>query len=276
MRHELDLLANAIDSLNEALAKYQQGKAGDERAYKFCVLHLMHFLELVLKHYVTLSHPLLIYKNPFARDFTDDSQTIGMQDAINFLKNEGKDLPQTFLEDLHWLKKLRNRIEHHKFDMDVEEVDGTVGRLIQAVVTFDRSHRNLGLETRIDPAHFRLFLVLADNYRLNLDRALREAADAEEAAYEGYRNKERYLVNLPIVECDHCGHETMAPASGSSTGYRCTFCGEEKSDAVPVGCGVCGDDWEMGEMVYTEWHEHQPEIYVCPRCRRDPMYVKDD
>lgn len=55
-RIELDLLENAIDSLNEALAKYQDGLDGNEKAYKFCVQHLSHFLELVLKYYVTQSH----------------------------------------------------------------------------------------------------------------------------------------------------------------------------------------------------------------------------
>lgn len=34
---ELDLLENAIDSLNEALAKYQEGKDGEDKSYKFCV-----------------------------------------------------------------------------------------------------------------------------------------------------------------------------------------------------------------------------------------------
>lgn len=32
-RHQLELLDNAIDSLNEALSKYQQAKAGDVKAY---------------------------------------------------------------------------------------------------------------------------------------------------------------------------------------------------------------------------------------------------
>ena len=54
-RHQLDLLENAIDSLNEALAKYEQANTGDIKAYKFCVLHLSHFLELILKE--TLNKP---------------------------------------------------------------------------------------------------------------------------------------------------------------------------------------------------------------------------
>jgi prefoldin subunit 5 len=169
--HQLDLLDNAIDSLNEALAKYQQGQSGDVTAYKFCVLHLSHFLELVLKHYVTLAHPLLIYKNPFAKDFNDESQTIGLQEAINFLKNEGKDLSDQFLKDLAWLKKLRNRIEHYKFEMEVTEVKATIGRLVRAFVEFDQAHANLELDDLIETVQYELFLELADNYDFNLKKA---------------------------------------------------------------------------------------------------------
>lgn len=31
------------------------------------ILHFSHFMELILKYYVTQAHPLLIYKNPFAK-----------------------------------------------------------------------------------------------------------------------------------------------------------------------------------------------------------------
>jgi hypothetical protein len=276
MRHDLDLLENAIDSLNEALAKYQQGKAGDPKAYKFCVLHLVHFIELVLKHYVALSHPLLIYKNPFSKEFGDDSQTIGLQDSINFLRNEGKEPPKDFLDDLLWLKKLRNQIEHHKVRIDLTRVNEVIGRLIHAIVQFDQAHDNLGLEKSIDPTQFHLFLKLADNYQLNLDRAKAEVAAAEAKAYDGYRPKEYGLVVFTIVACGQCGHDTMIPNEDSFTGYRCTFCGEEEADDVPITCGVCGDTWDLEQMDYTEWAEGQPKEFVCPRCRRDPAYVKDD
>ena len=43
---------NALDSFNEALAKYREGEAGKLSAYKFAILHMAHFLELVLKMYV--------------------------------------------------------------------------------------------------------------------------------------------------------------------------------------------------------------------------------
>jgi len=139
-KYELGLLENATDSLNEALLKYQEGVDGEEKAYKFCILHFSHFLELLFKYYVYKSHPLLIYKNPFAKNLNEDSYTIGLPEAIQFLKNEGKEISKEFSQDLDWVKKIRNSIEHHKFSMNVMEVEETIGRLLKTVYEFNASH----------------------------------------------------------------------------------------------------------------------------------------
>lgn len=267
-RHQLDLLDNAIDSLNEALTKYQQAKAGDVKAYKFCVLHLSHFLELVLKHYVTLAHPLLIYKNPFAKDFNDESLTIGLQEAINFLRNEGKDLSEQFLKDITWLKKLRNRIEHYKFDMEVADVEATIGRLVHAFVEFDQAHANIELDDLIDSGQYDLFLELADNYDMNLKKAENEVDDA--------CRENRGDPDFNVYHCDQCDHDTMIPNSDSETGYRCTFCGSEESGDMEVRCGLCDMPWYIWQMKYLDWTDNEDWMYVCPRCLGDPNYVKDD
>jgi exonuclease VII small subunit len=268
MKHELDLLDNAIDSLNEALAKYQQAKTGDVKAYKFCVLHLSHFLELVLKHYVTLAHPLLIYKNPFAKNFDDDSQTIGLQEAVNFLTNEGRDFTDKFLEDLHWLKKLRNRIEHYKFDMELTDVEATIGRLVSAFVEFDQAHANLELDDLIDTGQYNLFLELAGNYEMNLKKAEKEVEDACQANHDD--------PDFKVCHCDQCDHDTMISDVDSETGYRCAFCGNEDSGYMEVRCGLCDMPWEMWQMKYLEWSDDGHFDYYCPRCLGDSKYVKDD
>jgi hypothetical protein len=269
MKHKLDLLENAIDSLNEALAKYEQAKAGDVKAYKFCVLHLSHFLELVLKLYVTLAHPHLIYKNPFAKQFDGESQTIGLQEAINFLRNEGRDLPDDFLSDLDWLKKLRNRIEHHKFEMDIPEVEATIGRLIRAFVEFDQVHENLGLDDSVNMKHFDLFIALADNYELNLKKAKGDVATLA--------HRSRDDMDFQVGECPECEHETMISSTDSKTGLKCLFCGnEEPSDDVEVRCGICDLPWPRFQMDYCDWYDQDDWIHVCPRCRHDPEYVEDD
>ena len=121
-KHALNILENAIDSLTEALSKFQEGESGDNKAYKFAILHTSHFLELIFKHYIAQKHELLIYKNPFAQTL-DKKSTITFWDAVNFISHETGAIKQNsgFRNDLEWLKKLRNDIEHYKFEMDVAE-----------------------------------------------------------------------------------------------------------------------------------------------------------
>jgi len=273
---ELDLLENSIDSLNEALDKYAQGKDGDAKAYKFCVQHLSHFFELLLKYYVTRSHPMLIYKNPYAKIIDSESQTIGLHEAINFLKNEGQKISDKFEKDLKWLKSLRNNIEHHKFSMNLEEVEETIGRLISAVVEFDESHESIDISSYIDAKQYEVFRDLAYTYEQRLAKAMEAVEAAEAKAHEGYRPKEYMLVDFRAYHCNECDHDTIVPNGDSSTGYRCTFCGAVDSDDIEVGCGVCGDSWTKDMMEYTTWADDGRYIYVCPRCRRDPQFVNDD
>lgn len=103
VEHELDLLENAVDSLNEALRKYEEGLSGDLRAYKFAILHYSHFIELLFKYYVTESHPLLVYKNPFSKNIKKE-KTIGLWEAIQFLKTKEKKLTCHFLMIWNGLK----------------------------------------------------------------------------------------------------------------------------------------------------------------------------
>ena len=57
---------NAIDSLDEALERYQNGIDGNTKAYKYAVLSLSHFIELSFKYFISKINPILIYKKPFA------------------------------------------------------------------------------------------------------------------------------------------------------------------------------------------------------------------
>lgn len=266
---ELDLLDNAIDSLNEALAKYQQGVDGDEKAYKFCVQHLSHFLELILKFYVTKSHPLLIYKNPFAKVIDSGSSTIGLFEAINFLKNEGHEISDKFETDIKWLKKLRNNIEHHKFSMDVAEVEETIGRLMSAVVEFDQEHESIDLASYINSDQYDLFHELANTY----EGRLKKAEEAVEQALAGLDPKED---NVSVYHCYECDHDTMVPSEDSESGYKCTFCGNTESDDIEVDCGICGCKWPIWQMSCLDWADSGHYDYYCPYCLHDPAYRKDD
>jgi len=253
---QLDLFDNALDSLNESLEKYKQGSKGDTRAYKFCIQHLSHFLELIFKYYVYQCHPLLIYKNPFAKNIKEDAFTITLTDAINFLKNEGRNLPEEFEKDLNWLKNLRNKIEHHRFSMSLDEVKETIGRLINALVKFDELYDNLGIIEYIPEKHYFLFFELAYSY----EERLKKAQDiANTYSYHPKRNPEQFT-----VMCEECHHETMTPNEESATGYRCSFCGCEDSDNIMVQCTYCGSHSPKWQM--SGWNEDEESYYICIGC----------
>ncbi|MGA9852635.1 MAG: hypothetical protein WBR15_06860 [Gammaproteobacteria bacterium] len=273
---DLNLRENAIDSLNEALSKYQQGQSGDGKAYKFCVVHLSHFLELLLKYYVTKCHPLFIYKDPFANKITEESRTIGLNDAINFLANEGMEMEATFLSDLVWLKKMRNRIEHHRFTMNIEQVNAVIGRLVKAAHDFNVTHKGIDLTSVINQAQYDIFNELAQTYEYRLKQALQKVEAAKIDAYKRVRCKEWEFVNFHIYTCDSCGNETLIPSGDSATGYRCTFCGGEESEEIEEDCGVCGDKWPVGMMAFEDWTGSGESLYVYPRCGGSPEYVNDD
>ncbi len=267
---KLNLLENATDSLSEALCKYQEGKEGNQKAYKFCVQHLAHFLELILKYYVTQSHPLLVYKNPFAKNINEESATIGLFEAMNFLKNEGLEISTKFEQDLTWFKKLRNNIEHHKFEMNVEVVEETIGRLVSAFVEFDNSHKNINLASLIDRKQYDLFHELANTYEGRLNKANM----AVNQAFMEFDPRSGY--ELEIYQCDECGHESMIPDESSNSGYKCAFCGNEESENIEVNCGGCDIRWPIWEMRLNERTEGEDEEYYCPHCLYDPEYRRVD
>lgn len=264
MSHKLDLLDNAMDSLEEALKKFEEGDAGDQKAYKFCVLHMAHFIELIFKHHITEKHPLLIYTNPFVENLKPaTAKTIGLWEAVNFINNEEKDaVAGDFKKDLDWLKRLRNDIEHHKFEMDVPAARVTIGRLFRSVLEFLGSYGVVDVEKRIPEATKATFKVLSDEYMFKLHDALK-AADSVEEAHPGVQmDPDADPVRL---ECENCGNDTMVLNVDSGSGYRCTFCENEDGDNLPASCTCCGAHMTAGDLETWPDDGHGVE-YRCYYC----------
>ena len=262
LKHELSLLENAIDSLNEALVKYQAGEAGDEKAYKFAVLHMAHFLELVLKYHITQKHPLLIYRDPFAKNLSKD-KTISLWDAVNFINNESsKTLSIQFRKDLEWLKELRNNIEHYKFSLDVFETRRTIGRVFFSLNEFLEQESNVDLGLKINAQNIAIFQTLSDEYELEIHTAMIEV---DQIRHENPQDPMDPHQPEIVFECDQCGHPTLAIWADSSTGYRCTFCKNEYSDHLPSSCTSCGCESTIGELETWENENGDTErrCYYC-------------
>lgn len=242
----MDLLENATDSLSEALRQYETAVNGEPRAYKFAILHYAHFLELLFKHYVAKAHPLLIYKNPFAANLRK-TQTIGLWEAIQFLRNEGKEISEEFFDDMEWLKSLRNDIEHHTFDLNIPEARRAIGRLTRATIAFNQAHDGIALEDYIDPARFAVLEELADELRAAIAHARLEAQ--EEAGEDD------------TYDCELCHTEGTAVLRENA--FRCKLC--EDADEL-TDCCVCGIEMRASEG--SVWNDdHAPHTdYICYGC----------
>ncbi len=255
--HELDLFENAIDSLAEALAKFEAGDGGEPKAYKFAVLHMAHFVELIFKYHIASKHPLLIYKEPFSAK-VDRNKTITLWDAINFINNEATGTVSPALKkDLEWLKYLRNEIEHHKFKMQVSEARTTIGRLFRSVLEFLGNHTDIELASSIPESTMRAFKLLSDEYEFKLRTTLMEAEAFEEKNPIDHRDPDARPVRL---ECENCANPTLLQNDESSTGYRCSFCSNEDGDNVPASCDICGVESTQGELVESEVNDGETEL----------------
>ena len=95
-------------------------------------------------------------------------------------------------------------------------------------------------------------------------------------AYEIYKNKGLLDHPTDVLECPECQLDTMIPDELSSTGYKCTYCGNQESDEIEIECTMCGQTWPSSEIEDIPWTDEGHIESVCPYCRRDPDYVGDD
>lgn len=254
MTQSLDLLENAADSLNEALRRVRDATHENARPYKFAVLHFTHAIELLFKHHVAQAHPLLIYRNPFTKNLAKES-TIGLWDAVQFFKNEQRHLTKEMVDDLTWVKNLRNNIEHYKFEMDPRAARLAIGRLIRAINEFHQENDFTDLASLIEADCQGTYEKLADEYKQQLFEAQRSAELAE---HDDEPNA-----------CFECGSPRTMVRSGDS--YKCYLC----STVIPIHeCTRCTDRYP--EVFMRVWNDDRGPAQVDWMCDFCYDHIFDD
>lgn len=284
MEYQLGLKENALDSFNEALVKFELGQGGDIRQFKFAILHISHFLELVLKLYITSVDENILFSKCFRHvEKRSKKDAIDLLDAYNLLCEEGFDFegllrdipfPHTitldqalsfsqcekcsktgvqfvdidFCKDIEWIKGLRNNIEHYQFRLPPKEARLCIGRLVRGVAEFIDIFDLFDLESEVGAHNYKIFSILADEYTHLLQEAEKEVEEKEAEAFRGVRHKFYALIEWNVYECPECSNNTMIPSETSSTGYKCTFCANEESDEIEIPCDCCGTMAVADEM----------------------------
>jgi len=266
----LNLLQNSLDSLNEGLTQYRAFSGGRLRASKFAVLHFSHYLELLLKHCVAELDEDAIW--------TSATKTIGAHESLEFLKNQGVDIPETFETEFRWFKKLRNNVEHFEFTLNGDQVRQSVGRLLHDADLIRNACRvPIDFPAALEGSNIEVFAELSKEYAARLQVALQKVHEAERTAYRGVRPKFQDMVNFYVGDCDNCGQKTFITSVSSPTGFQCEFCGEQHADGMPMDCSLCGMPWTRGDLTfYKDWTGEGESAYACPRCLHHPDYVTND
>lgn len=293
VKYELDILGNAIDSLNESLDKYAQGQDGNVKAHKFAILNFCHFMELTIKYYISTVNEFLIYSKVFRIvskrakndvislieaykklelekfDFGSpiknhiNPHTITTDMALAYVESDKEHFNSDLSSEIRGIKDLRNSIEHHKFEMNTKEVRLALGRLTRGFDEFTDVFSVIGLDSAIDKSQLGVFQTLADEYEHDLQEAKVEVRESHELAFRGVRPKHQIHINWNSYDCPECNNNNlMIPNDDAKTGFKCTMCGNEDSEEIEVDCEICGASWPIGEM--SSWvgtYSH-----TCPDC----------
>lgn len=298
MQIALNIKSNALDSLNESLAKYEQGVNGTHSAFKFAILHLSHCAELLFKMYLQTHDPHLVFTRCYREvekrakkdkvslvtacevmleegvSFEEkikgvhNPHTVTMDMALNVAKCEVCQITENlfvdadFVDDVNWMKGLRNQIEHYQFSLSVVECRIAIGRIVRGLAEFADIFSLMDLEAEIGKDNFHVYQEFADEYEASLAEAKRKVEEAKAAAYRGVRPKEYDEVFWDVLHCPDCEQLTMIPDADSDSGFKCIFCENEESEEIEVDCDICGQAWPNGEM--TAWEDTYD--FVCPRC----------
>jgi len=146
-----DIYANAIDSLRIGMEHFLKESSYPSR--KHAILTLFHAIELLLKEQLYRTNHLLIYRNIDA-PVTEDSQTVGIKEALGRLENLGSGLPKRERTIIEKLQGRINRIEHHRYDRKQED-EVVIAESLQFILFFVDEVLRGNLEADISPETLR-------------------------------------------------------------------------------------------------------------------------
>ena len=146
-----DIYANAVDSLRIGIEHFLKEPSYSSR--KHAILTLFHAIELMLKEQLHRINPILIYRNLDCK-IGDDTQTVGIKEALVRLENLGIGLPKQPQEVIERIQKRRNRIEHHRYDHK-EEDEAIISESLAFILFFADGVLKAKLERDVPPETLR-------------------------------------------------------------------------------------------------------------------------
>jgi hypothetical protein len=247
-RYCLNLYENSIDSLNVGLKIYNDSLE-NEAMYKFCIIIISNFMELILKHLVELQNSLLCYEKPYSININKE-KTITWRQALQILNNSGIIIDKELIIIIDKMADFRNEIVHYKFDYDTSEIRAIIVSVINRLRKLYNNVTKHDFINDVSTDTKELLETIDSEYKEQLHLA---QANAEEEA-----NKEGIFLD----DCNFCG-ELGTAVNREQDKIYCYFC--EETD-YEIECCRCTEQYKISEMKYFGEAEDGDALFLCQHC----------
>ena len=221
-----NMIQNALDSLNEAVEYYLNGKKySDKRCYKYCIIMLYHTAELLMEEKLYREHPVLICEK--IEDYDRNrvlEKTIGFNSALQRLTKICNCDIGHYYNNLRNLSIERNKIQHYEIDI---EVNSLINIIIASFSSIEYLLYNV-LEVKYED--YEEYISIEQINILHNDKEARKKRredifkdiSAENLKREGIEYLENKHISFP---CPCCGETEVVVCKNNR--IECLFCGEK-------------------------------------------------
>jgi hypothetical protein len=250
---ELNLLINAIDSLEQGLESYSLALNGKERAYKHAVLNFAMYIELSFKYFISSVHTALIFEEAFTEKKL--RKTISLSKATSVLKHleffEDLEDKKIFSKDIDWLRKKCNEIKHYKVDnLSTDKFKKMIGKILFTLDMLYNEKDVSIVNNLIDLSGFNLdkfYTDVIDEYKHEILIAEKKAEKLAQAFVQSTKDD---VPNIDFddgwIVCPDCGQHSFVVIE-SENKYKCTYCGNESN--------ICQCEWCYKTFPISDIHE---------------------
>jgi len=246
--HKLDIYQNAIDSLNFGIEMCEKAFE-DESKYKFTIILISNFMELLLKRLVEIQNPLLIFEKPYS-DKISKEKTITWSQSLQILTNSGKIINIKLIEDLRKLSNIRNEIMHYKFEYNAYEIDSIILTVIDGLRQLYLDISGNDLIKDVHESTKTILEKIKDDYLKQLHQAQFKAKDEAEEN------------DMAVKDCNFC-FESKTAVERINKEIYCYFCEETDREEM---CTRCTVPCLISEMDYFGENEYGDPMYFCQYC----------
>jgi hypothetical protein len=247
----LGLEENAIDSLVHAVEHFLDEEKPTN--LKYTVLHVFHAVELFLKARLAKAGITLIYRKE------NSEKTLGYHELIRTLEKHNVSLSEEDKTNLSELKKLRDKIEHHRIEHNRNDIKNYIGCAIYFLESFLQRELGISLKEKIDEVDYDAYKILSMTYLYHWKRM-------EDS---GISLHPKEIPNIQV--CLECGENALVvpdPRATDSSSYCfCCF-----SRYIVNYCPMC----EMESIDYDSVDRSASKIEVPGDFEGDAPVEQDD